>query len=98
MLPAGPVADSRNFPTFQIDGHAADAHGIEVGREKKSGAVGRAGRAGEEVGAAAGGPEASGEAEARPSPPPAKGRKKVAVAAAGTNLGDIVLDPAIFQK
>ncbi|MCE9630056.1 MAG: hypothetical protein K8S94_04955 [Planctomycetia bacterium] len=28
----------------------------------------------------------------------AKGRKKVAVAAAGTDLGEIVLDPAIFQK
>ena len=28
----------------------------------------------------------------------AKGRKKVAVAAGGTNLGDIVLDPTLFQK
>jgi plastocyanin len=28
----------------------------------------------------------------------AKGRKKVAVAAAGADLGEIVLDPAIFQK
>ena len=28
----------------------------------------------------------------------AKGRKKVAVAAGGTTLGDIVLDPTLFQK
>jgi hypothetical protein len=28
----------------------------------------------------------------------AKGRKKIAVAAGGTNLGDIVLDPTLFQK
>ena len=28
----------------------------------------------------------------------AKGRKKVSVAAAGTDLGEIVLEPAIFQK
>jgi plastocyanin len=28
----------------------------------------------------------------------AKGRKKVAVAAAGTDLGEITLDPAVFQK